>query len=141
MTTPAAAALYEAQHVYAHEGLGFAVFNPHGKPVAELPVIYGFNNGGSPGFMHAQLMAQDGTFLGSHGCSSEAYMPADLGCLEGTRPDRHEEFQQHYPDGYRMEFVSGNPRNHEGLMAAYALNQQKGREEEEQERAARGADA
>jgi hypothetical protein len=49
MTTKAAAALYEAQHVYEHEGKGWAVFNPHDKPLDELPVIYGFNNGGSPG--------------------------------------------------------------------------------------------
>lgn len=82
--------------------------------------------------MDAGLIAQDGTWMGSHLCSSEAYMPADLGCLEGTRSDRHEGFQKHYPDGYRMEFVSGDPRKHEGLMAAYALNQKRGAEEAEQ---------
>jgi hypothetical protein len=53
-------------------------------------------------------------------------MRHDLGILEGTRPDRHETFQQHYPDGYCMDFV---PRDdvmtHEGLKAAYQLNQQK----------------
>lgn len=52
------------------------------------------------------LMAEDGTPLGSHGCSSEAYMLSDLGIVEGSRPDRHEHFRAHYPDGYRMEFVS-----------------------------------
>lgn len=125
MTTAAAAALYEAQHVHAHSHLRVAVVNPNNRPVAELPVIYGFNNGGNSGWMSAVLMAQDGTGLGGHVCSSEAYMPADLGILEGSRPDRHEGFKQHYPDGYRMEFVSGDPRKHEGLMAAYALNQAK----------------
>lgn len=120
MTTPAAAAMYEAMHVNDHYGRAFAVFNPHGKPIAELPVIYGFNNGGSPGWMHAQLIAQDGTALGSHLCSSEAYMPADLGVLEGSRPDRHEGFAKHYPDGYRMEFVK---HDHAGLTEAYRLNQ------------------
>lgn len=95
MTTPAAAAYYEAQHVDQHQGRNVAVFNPHSKPVGDLPVIYGFNNGGSAGWMSAALIAEDGTELGGHCCSSEAYMPADLGVLDGTRSDRHEEFQKH----------------------------------------------
>lgn len=32
-------------------------------------------------------------------------MLSDLGILEGTRPDRHKKFAEHYPKGYRMEFV------------------------------------
>jgi len=124
MTTRAAEALYEAQHIHMHEGRRVAIFNPHDKPVSELPVIYGFNNGGNHGRMQAVLLAQDGTGLGGHTCSSEAYMPADLGILEGTCEDRHEEFRAHYPDGYRMEFVRGaDVLAHEGLKAAYNLNQ------------------
>ena len=121
MTTEAAAKLYEAQHVLAHERLGVAVFNPLGKAIAELPAIYGFNNGGSPGWMRAVLIAEDGTVLGGHVCSSEVYMPADLGILEGARPDRHETFRAHYPDGYRMEFVPYSAvREHPKLSAAFA---------------------
>lgn len=125
MTTKAAAALYEAQHVYEHEGKGWAIFNPHSKPVGELPIIYGFNNGGSNQWYDAVLLAQDGHCLGSHTCSSEAYMPHDLGVLEGTRPDRHETFQKHYPDGYRMVFVgAAEVPTHPGIDAAYKLNQE-----------------
>jgi hypothetical protein len=126
MTTPAAANLYLAQHLLEIEGYGWAVFNPHNKPIAELPVIYGFNNGGSPGWMSACLIAEDGTGMGGHVCSHEGYMEHDLGIIEGSRPDRHETFREHYPDGYRMEFVSGDvvkTRTHEGLERAYALNQ------------------
>lgn len=123
MTTPSAAALYEAQHVHAHSHLNVAVFNPQGKALEELPIIYGFNNGGSPGWMYAVLIAEDGTGLGGHLCSSEAYMPADLGILEDTRPDRHKTFQKHYPDGYKMEFVGYNDiDNHLGLLKAIELN-------------------
>jgi hypothetical protein len=43
VTTQAAAALYLAQHRYETEGRRWAVFNPHDKPLVELPVIYGFN--------------------------------------------------------------------------------------------------
>ena len=128
MTTPAAAKLYLAQHQYAIEGRGWAFYNPHGKDIADLPVIYGFNNGGAPGWMHAVLLAEDGTGLGSHICSDEGYMEADLGIIDGARPDRHETFREHYPYGYRMEFIAGDvvkARSHEGLERAYALNQSK----------------
>lgn len=122
MTAEFAAKLYEAEHVIKHQGRGYAVFNPNGLPEDTLPVIYGFNNGGQPGFMSAVLLAEDGTYLGGHCCSSEAYMPADLGVLEGTRDDRHEGFRKHYPNGYRMEFVSLNAvDSHEGLRHAFKL--------------------
>lgn len=124
MTTEAAALLYEAQHQAEWNGRPTAVFNPHDKPVTKLPVIYGFNNGGSPGWYSAVLLAEDGAGLGGHVCSSEGYMPHDLGILEGSRPDRHKTFQEHYPDGYRMEFVpERDVRTHAGLNAAYERNQ------------------
>lgn len=126
MTTPQAEALYLARHVASMAGKGYAIFNPHGKPVEELPVIYGFNNGGSPGWYSACLLAEDGTGLGGHCCSHEAYMLHDLGILEGTRADRHEAFREHYPDGYQMAFVpESEVMTHPGLEAAYQLNQQK----------------
>src|ERR1700734_1317722 len=121
MTTAAAERLYLAQHQLELEGRKPAVFNPHGKPLEELPVIYGFNNGGSAGWYSAVAIAKDGNCLGGHCCSHEGYMEGDLGILEGTRPDRHQnDYQKHYPDGYRMEFVpSADIRTHEGLQAAF----------------------
>lgn len=126
MTTAAAAEMYKAQHLLDNQGRKIAVFNSHGKPVEELPVIYGFNNGGKPGFMHAVLVSEDGDALGGHLCSDEAYMPADLGILEGTSPDRHETFRTKYPDGYRMEFVQQSVFNpHDGLSKALAKHYKK----------------
>lgn len=123
MTTEAAARLYEAQHLHEMRERGNALFNPNQKPYDELPVIYGFNNGGSPGWYSAVLIAEDGVGLGGHICSSETYMPHDLGILEGTRPDRHEEFRKHYPNGYRMEFIpSDKIKEHEKLNKAFELN-------------------
>lgn len=122
MTTKAQSDAYEAAHAQRWGGRQAATFNPHGKPVAELPAIYGFNNGGSSVFQEAVLIAEDGTLLGSHACSSEAYMPSDLGIVEGSRPDRHETFSKHYPDGYRMEFVRyDDVASHAGLQAAFKL--------------------
>lgn len=124
MTTPKAAAAYLAQHEWEMEGKRRAVYNPHGKPLDELPIIYGFNNGGSPGWYSAVLLAEDGKQLGGHICSHEGYMLHDLGILEGTRPDRHETFREHYPDGYRMEFIPlKDVRSHPGLETAYQKNQ------------------
>lgn len=126
MTTEAAARLYEAQHLLEVEGRGWAVFNPRNLNLSDLPVIYGFNNGGSDHWYTAVLIAQDGTGLGSHVCSSEGYMPHDLGVLEGSRPDRHETFREHYPNGYRMEFIGADSvPTHPGLESAYQLNQAK----------------
>lgn len=125
MTTPEAAARYEADHVREWNCKPLAFYNPHERPVEELPIIYGFNNGGRPGWLIGQLLAEDGTGLGGHICSSEAYMPHDLGCLEGARPDRHEEFRTHYPDGYRMVFVGASEsETHPGIEAAYKKNQE-----------------
>lgn len=104
---------------------GYAVFNPHNKLLSELPVIYGLNNGGTPGFYLAVLVAEDGKFLGSHLCSSEGYMRMDLGILSGTGLDRHKGFQEHYPDGYRMDFVPYDQiTTHPGLQVAIKLNQE-----------------
>ncbi len=99
------------------------IFNPQDKPVEELPTIFGFNNGGHPSFLEAVLLAEDGTFLGNHACSSENFMLTDLGILKGSSPNRHEGFRKHYPDGYKMEFISrDNVEGHEGLKKAYELN-------------------
>lgn len=124
MTTEAAARMYEAQHMMEWGDKGYVVYNPHGKPVEDLPTIYGFNNGGSSGWMSAVAIAADGTVLGGHTCSSESYMPHDLGIVEGARPDRHEQsYQKHYPDGYKMDFVSyEDVPKHQELLAALERN-------------------
>lgn len=102
----------------------FVVFNPLNKPVEELPIIYGFNNGGSDGWYSGCLIAESGHGMGGHVCSSEGFMYGDLGIVEGWRNDRHETFKAHYPDGYRMDFVPMEEvKAHPGLEAAYRKNQ------------------
>lgn len=129
MTTPQAAAAYLAEHMSQWGDKGWAVYNPHGKPVDDLPAIYGFNNGGSPGWYSGVLLSDDGECLGGHVCSSEGYMPHDLGVLVDARPDRHETFRAHYPDGYRMVFIPGaEVRDHAGLDAACARNKERAAE-------------
>lgn len=104
----------------------YAVHNPHGKPEAELPVIYGFNNGGGGDLWEGCLIAEDGEILGGHACSNEGFMRGDLGVLEGRRPDRHETFRKHYPDGYRMDFVGYQEvEGHAGINAAFKKHKQR----------------
>lgn len=98
------------------------------------PKIYVFSNvvGGGDGIAYA--MAEDGTILGSHWCSHEGFAWGDLGVTEGSRPDRHVTYAEHYPDGYEMEFVpASNVRAHEGLNAAFKLNQKQGEDAKEAE--------
>ena len=123
MTTESAERQYLGEHLAQSRGRELAVHNPHGRLVKDLPAIYGFNNGGPPGWMSGELVASDGTALGGHCCSSESYMLADLGMLAGTRSDRHETFRAHYPDGYRMEWVpTPYVATHEGLALAFERN-------------------
>lgn len=87
------------------------------------PKIYAFSNVVDGGEGTAYAIAEDGTLLGSHWCSSEFYVPHDLGVTPGSRPDRHQTYASHYPDGYEMEFVpAAEVRAHEGLKRAAELN-------------------
>lgn len=126
MTTPEAAMIYEREFISAMKDKQYAVYNPHSKPLGELPTVYGFNNGGGGYFFEGVLLAEDGTKLGSHLCSAEGYMRHDLGILEGTRADRHEIFKAHYPNGYKMDFVSYKEcGSHAGLQGAIKLAKSK----------------
>ena len=93
--------------------------------------IYCFSNTYSGGDGIAYAMAEDGTVLGSHWCSHEYFVPRDLGIEEGSRPDRHETYKKHYPDGYEMEFVPASEvSSHPGLKKAFELNQLQAKQEE-----------
>ena len=85
--------------------------------------IFCYSNvvGGRAGIAYA--LAEDGTVLGTHFCSHEGFVCHDLGVTEGTRPDRHKTYVEHYPDGYEMEFVrSGEVDTHSGISRAVELN-------------------
>lgn len=84
--------------------------------------IFCFSNAiGGDGIAYA--MAEDGTVLGSHLCSNEYFIPQDLGVTEGSRPDRHEDYKKHYPEGYEMEFIPQRDLDsHIGVQKACRLN-------------------
>ena len=78
-----------------------AVYNPHGKPVDTLPVIYGFNGGGSPGWYSGYIVAEDGSGLGGHVCSHEVSCGAILASSRARGLTAMSRFRTHYPNGYR----------------------------------------
>ena len=86
--------------------------------------IYCFSNVKDGGDGIAYAMGDDGVVLGSHWCSSEYYVCMDLGVDEGSRPDRHIKYAEHFPNGYKMVFIPASKvLNHKGLQNAFKLNQ------------------
>lgn len=82
-------------------------------------IIYCFNNGGSPGWMNAVAIADDGHVLAQHICSNEGFMLHDLGITSNWK---HENYNAHFGEGnWRVEWVQ-NPAAHEGLQQAFKLN-------------------
>jgi hypothetical protein len=98
-------------------------YNPNDLPLDELPFITCFNNGGRTGWLQAVAIADSGHVLGTHICSDESFMQHDLQMLGvmGSRHTKH--YQKHYPDGYRMRFVSfANVQHDDALMKVLAKN-------------------
>lgn len=82
--------------------------------------IYCFNNGGSPGWLSAVAIAEDGHHLAGHICSHEGYMRHDLG-MDGSTW-KHEKYNEHYGEGnWELEWVS-DINDHPGLTEALRLN-------------------
>ena len=92
------------------------------------PKIFCFLNTVRAGEGVAYAMAEDGTVLATHLCSSERFVSHDLGVIDGCSPTKHIVYRQHYPDGYDMEFVlTKDVLSHPGLSLAYERNQKLGK--------------
>ena len=86
-----------------------------------MHTIYCFCNGGSPGWLNAMAMADDGHVLAQHCCSDIGFVPHDLGIGSDWK---HNHYDEHFGAGnWTLEWVA-EPLKHSGLLAAYALNQQ-----------------
>lgn len=85
----------------------------------EMPAIYCFLNGGSSEWWNVAAVAEDGTGLAGHICSSAAFFHHDLGL---TSDWKHDKYQEHYPHGYRLvwEDVHGGTHS-EGCKRAIAI--------------------
>lgn len=81
-------------------------------------IIYYFCNSCSYEWHVGLAMDDDGVWTAEHVCSHHAFLEHDL----IRRPDIVERYDKAYPDGWEAEFVE-RPKEHAGLMAAYAKNQ------------------
>lgn len=72
-------------------------------PAAErLPEIYGFVNGGSPGWYNVVALSEDGEFLAGHACSHPGWGPHDIGV---TSDWKHDGYRERYPHGFVVIWV------------------------------------
>lgn len=83
--------------------------------------IFCFNNGGSPGWLDAVAIAEDGNIVAGHICSAEGFMKHDLGFTSNWK---HENYDAHYgTEGWELEWVeTGTLDSHAGLQEALRLN-------------------
>ena len=89
-----------------------------------LPKVYCYISG--PGFGDTEAvyaLAEDGAALASHCSSDVAWAMADIG-FAGDSFGRRKLYDQHYPDGYVLEWVA-DPDSHSGLAAALKRNHEK----------------
>ncbi len=87
------------------------------ESAGRLPEIYCFCNGGSPGWFTMSALSEDGEFLAGHASSSLSWGAHDLGFHADNW--KHEQYRERYPGGFVLVWVP-DPRNHDGLRAAYA---------------------
>jgi len=83
------------------------------------------NTGQGTDWQVGMAMAEDGAYLASHVSSSLAWAKHDMGVTPHNGDNwKHAAYAAHYPEGFELIWVD-HPKTHEGLMAAYALNQSK----------------
>ena len=83
------------------------------------PTIYLFHNSTSGGMYCGCAIAEDGTILGQHASSSEAWMIRDLERKTAL-------FEAHYPAGYQLEYVArAAAPTHKGIQEAFRLDDER----------------
>ena len=78
------------------------------------------NSGRGTDWIEGMALCEDGRYIAGHVSSSEGFFKHDMGL---TSDWHHDDYKSACPDGYELVYVD-DPRNHEGLMAAYKLNQE-----------------
>lgn len=92
-----------------------------GKNIDMKKKIYCFiNSGKGTDWINVIALCEDGHCLAQHCSSSEWFAKHDIGL---TSDWKHEHYKEHCPEGYELEWVD-EPMGHEGIDAAYILNQE-----------------
>ena len=83
------------------------------------PKIYCFLNGGQREWWNVLAIAEDGTTLAGHVCSSPSFFRHDIGI---TSDWKHDKYDAHYPNGWTLEWVDREDiAAHKGLQQAFKL--------------------
>lgn len=82
--------------------------------------IFIFNNGGREGWYSARALCEDGHFIAGHICSYDCFIDHDMGITSNWK---HDVYDKHFPEGWDLVRVHGNPKEHEELMVAYAKHE------------------
>lgn len=95
-----------------------------------MGTIYVWCNACAHQWHEFMAMAEDGTYLAGHICSDHGFAHHDMGVdADGWKRDIYD---KHYPEGYTVELVE-DPASHKGIAAAYALNQLRIKDPDEEE--------
>lgn len=82
--------------------------------------IYCFINGGKGTDMNNVIaLCEDGHCLAGHLSSTEGWAKHDIGINSDWK---HDKYKEHCPEGYELVWVD-DAEGHEGIDAAYTLNQ------------------
>ena len=88
-----------------------------GLPMVPKPKIFCFiNSGAGTEFVVTSALSENGYFLAGHMSSNDVWAKHDIGI---TSDWKHDDYQKHYPQGYELVWVEGNPTLHPGVVAAY----------------------
>lgn len=85
------------------------------------------NAGKGTGWITGMAMCEDGTLLASHVSSHEVWFEHDMGL---TSSWQHDLYAAHCPNGYELVYID-DVLNHPEFMAAYKLNQEQAKEQNE----------
>jgi hypothetical protein len=80
------------------------------------PTIFVFCNSCAPEWHSIVALAEDGTGLAGHACSSHGFALHDMGLTSNWK---HDKYDKHYPDGWKLEWVD-SPLEHPVLAGVIA---------------------
>lgn len=83
----------------------------------DKPKIFAFINGNrNTDCLRVAALSEDGHFLAEHLSSNEDWAQHDIGINSDWK---HEYYRKHYPDGYDLIWVEGNPKEDARIVKAY----------------------
>ena len=74
-------------------------------------------------YLYSIALSEDGYMLTSHISTNRSFAMTDMGWNNNN--DKHQQYKEHYPDGYNVAWVD-DPEDHRGVQEAIRLNKELG---------------